>query len=322
MPDTALPQLVIAHQLPAVFEKQLNAALPPGVSWRVLALERAWEVPDESTVLVAVPARGSNVVVPERKPQGWPHNLLWIQAVSAGVDEYPPWIYDVSLVTCGRGTNSSPIAEYVLAGLLAVEKHHDHIWIHDAAAWRQRELGTLQGKTLGLIGYGSIGHEVAARARPFGMNILATRRSGITDAGEDGVSFVNLDTVLEQADHLVIAVPLTNATSGLIGRAALQRVKRGMHLVNISRGKIIDHDALIEALDSGQVGFATLDVTEPEPLPAGHPLYAHPNVHLSPHLSWSNGERGKAFVNLFAENLRRFLAGETLSGIVRPDLGY
>ncbi len=323
MSEASPTQLVIAHQLPPVLEQRLSAGLPPGVSWRRLAPERAYEIPLDATVLLAVPPRGGNVVVPEGKPPGWPFKLRWIQAVSAGVDEFPPWIYDVETVTCGRGTNSPPIAEYVLASLLAVEKHLDDIWIKDAADWKPRELGTLDGKTLGLVGYGSIGQAVAARAAPFGLRILATRRSATEGAtGENGVQFVSLDTLLAESDHLVIAVPLTSATSGLIGQAALAKVKPGAHLVNISRGRIVDHAALLDALDRNQVGFATLDVTEPEPLPAGHKLYTHPRVHLSPHLSWSTSERGKASALLFAENLRRFLAGEPLLGIVRADLGY
>jgi len=323
MSHTKPAQLVIAHQLPPALEKQLSEGVPPGISWRGLTPEKAWEVPEEATVLLAIPSRGGNMVVPDEKPAGWPFRLRWIQAVSAGVDEYPPWIHEVEVVTCGRGTNSAPIAEYVLASLLSVAKRLDDIWIHDAAHWKMRELGTLEGKTLGLLGYGSIGQAVAARAAPFGMRILATRRSGADGAPDrSGVQFVGLDTLLAEADHLVIALPLTNATSGLIGKAALARVKPGVHLVNISRGRILDHVALLEALERKQVGFATLDVTEPEPLPAGHPLYTHPKVHISPHLSWSNGKRGQAVAELFRENLRRFLSGESLNGIVRADLGY
>jgi phosphoglycerate dehydrogenase-like enzyme len=324
MSATSLSQLVIAHQLPPALETQLSAGLPPEIIWRRLAPEQAWEVPEEATVLLAIPSRGGNMVVPDEKPAGWPFRLRWIQAVSAGVDEYPPWIHEVEVVTCGRGTNSTPIAEYVLASLLSVAKRLDEIWIHDAAHWKMRELGTLEGKTLGLLGYGSIGQAVAARAAPFGMRILATRRSSADGGAPDrsSLQFVGLDTLLAESDHLVIALPLTNATSGLIGKAALARVKPGVHLVNISRGRIVDHAALLEALERKQVGFATLDVTEPEPLPAGHPLYTHPNVHISPHLSWSNGARGKAVAEFFRENLRRFLSGESLSGIVRADLGY
>jgi phosphoglycerate dehydrogenase-like enzyme len=323
MSDTASLPLVIAHQLTGIREKHLLAGLPPDISWRPLPPERAWEVPEDATILLAVPARGGNLKVPDEKPAGWPRGLRWIQAVSAGVDEYPPWIHDVERVTCGRGINSSPIAEYVLASLLAVEKRLDEIWIKDAADWHKPELGTLNGKTLGLIGYGSIGQAVAARAAPFGMRILATRRSADpAGATTHGVQLVGLDTLLEEADHLVIALPLTHATSGLIGKAALARVKPGVHLVNISRGRILDHAALLDALENKRVGFATLDVTEPEPLPAGHPLYTHPQVHISPHLSWSGGRTGSAFVELFTENLKRFRNGERLSGIVHAHLGY
>jgi phosphoglycerate dehydrogenase-like enzyme len=150
---------------------------------------------------------------------------------------------------------------------------------------------------------------------------VATTRSR-TSGSEDGVAFEALDEVLARTDHLVIAAPLTASTEGLMGRAAFARVKPGVHLVNISRGRIIDHEALLEALEAGQVGAATLDVTEPEPLPAGHALYTHPNVKISPHLSWSDGQRGRSSAAFFAENLRRFIAGETLEGLVNPAAGY
>lgn len=321
MADTAFP-LVVAHQLNGEFEQRLIQALPPDISWRQLSGEAAWEVPEDAQILLAVPPRGGNIVVPAAAPAGWPRNLRWVQTASAGVDEFPDWIFDAPVVTCGRGTNSAPIAEFVLASLLAVEKKLPTIWIHDAADWQPHALGTLAGKTLGLIGYGSIGRAIAARALPFGINILATKRSVTSDDMAFGVRFASLTTVLAEADHLVIAVPLTGETAGLIGRAALGRVKPGVHLVNISRGRIVDHGSLVEALDSGQVGFASLDVTEPEPLPEGHPLYRHARVNLSPHISWSGGERGAAIATFFAKNLRRFRAGEALDGLVRRDLGY
>jgi phosphoglycerate dehydrogenase-like enzyme len=322
MPDISLAPLVIAHQLPVEFATRIGAALPPSVGWRALNPQAAWEVPEDAQILLAVPGRGGNIATPAQPPAGWPRNLKWIQAVSAGIDEYPPWIFDVKLVTCGRGTNSAPISEFVLAALLANVKRLPEIWISDAAGWKITELGTLAGQTLGLVGYGSIGQAIAARALPFGMEIVATARTKNSGSGENGVRFAPLDDVLAASDHLVIALPLTAATAGLIGRAAFARVKRGVHLVNISRGRIIDHDALLEALDSGRVGAATLDVTEPEPLPTGHPLYTHPSAKISPHLSWSDGERGRSSAAFFAANLQRFIAGETLEGLVNPQAGY
>jgi len=322
MPDAAVTKLVIAHQLPAEYAARIGGALPPGVGWRALSPQAAWEVPEEAQILLAVPSRAGNISTPVEAPAAWPRNLQWIQAVSAGIDEFPPWIFDVPLVTCGRGTNSAPIAEFVLAALLANVKKIPEIWIDNAANWKLKDLGTLAGKTLGLVGYGSIGQAIAVRALAFGMEIVATARTRNSGSDENGVRFAALDDVLAASDHLVIALPLTAATAGLIGRAAFARVKRGVHLVNISRGRIIDHDALLEALETGRVGAATLDVTEPEPLPAGHALYTHPRAKISPHLSWSDGQPGRSSAAFFAANLRRFIAGETLEGLVNPQAGY
>jgi phosphoglycerate dehydrogenase-like enzyme len=323
MADTILEPLRIAHQLPEAFRESLASSLPTGAVLHALPPETAWEVPVGTQILIAVPPRGGNLVVPAEKPPGWPGTLRWLHAVSTGVDEFPNWIFDVPVVTCGRGTNSNAIAEFVLASLLAVEKRLPESWISSADEWRPIPgLGTLQGKTLGLLGFGSIGQAIAARAAAFGMNILAFRRTGTgADAAFPGITFAALDNVLAQADHLVIALPLTPATSGLIGPAAFARMKPGVHLVNIARGRILDHDALLAALESGQAGFASLDVTEPEPLPPGHKLYGHPKLHLSPHISWSGGDRAVAAA-LFTANLRRFLAGETLENIVPPGRGY
>jgi phosphoglycerate dehydrogenase-like enzyme len=311
--------VLIAHQLPEAFQPLL-AGLSGGVAFQALPPATAWEVPANAEILFAVPPRGGNVVVPVQKPPGWPGRLRWLHTVSTGVDEFPPWVFDVPNVTCGRGSNSVAIAEFTLAALLAQEKHLPDIWVNSAETWLPKaSLGTLKGKTLGLLGFGSIGQEIAARALPFGMEILAFNRSGGTPPAS--VQFAGLDKVLAQADHLVIALPLTAATSGLIGPAALARVKPGVHLVNIARGRILDHDALLTALASDQVGNATLDVTEPEPLPPGHALYTHPNVRLSPHISWSGSNRA-AQSELLRENLRRYLAGEALLNIVPPGRGY
>jgi phosphoglycerate dehydrogenase-like enzyme len=318
MPEAPLTnQLIIAHQLPPAYAAQLAATLPPAVTLR--ALGNSWEIPPGAEILITVPQRGAQATAPAEPPLGWPHNLRWVHFASAGVDEAPAWVFDAPLVTCGRGTNSAPIAEFVLAALLAAAKQLPESWIHDAADWRVRSLATLEGKTLGLIGYGSIGQAIAARAVPFGVRLLATSRSANSGTGAFGAQFAPLDTVLAQADHLVIALPLTPATAGLIGKAALARVKPGVHLVNIARGRLLDQTALLEALDAGRVGLATLDVTDPEPLPVGHRLYTHPRVRLSPHISWSGGGQGGA---VFGRNLARFLAGEALENVVDKEAGY
>ncbi len=318
--EAALPDLLIAHQLSEQSQAVFFDGLPRDVALKALPPAQAWQVPEDAEILVAVPPRGGNVVVPPSKPPGWPGRLRWVHTVSSGVDEFPHWIFDVPHVTCARGTTSIPIAEFTIAALLAVEKRLPEIWVNSAEAWSPKPgLGTLKGKTLGLLGFGAIGHEIAARALPFGMQIQAFRRTDGPPA--EGVRFADFNTVLANADHLVIALPLTPSTERLVNAAAFSRVKPGVHLVNIARGRILDHDALVAALDSGQVGAATLDVTDPEPLPPGHALYGHHHVRLSPHISWSGGDR-TAHSSLLLENLRRFRAGETLLHIVPPGRGY
>ncbi len=318
MPQTALTPLHIAHQLPEAI-RTLVADLT-GVTLQALPPETAWEVPAAADILIAMPPRSGIVVVPAEKPPGWPGRLRWLHTISTGVDEFPPWIHDVPLVTNARGSNSTAIAEFVLAAMLAAEKRLPDIWINRREDWGRRPaLGTLKGKVLGLLGFGSIAQETAARALPFGMEILAFKRTG--GKAPPGVAFADLETVLSRADHLVVALPLTPATAGLLGPAAFARVKPGVHFINIARGRIVDHEALLAALDSGQIGLASLDVTEPEPLPPGHRLYTHPKVRLSPHISWAGSDRSVQ-AQLLRENLRRFAAGETLLNLVSRISGY
>jgi phosphoglycerate dehydrogenase-like enzyme len=138
--------------------------------------------------------------------------------------------------------------------------------------------------------------------------------------GADRVRFVDdLDELLELSDHVVLAAPLTAATRGMLGAERFARFRPGAHLVNIARGGLVDHDALLAALTDGRVGRASLDVTEPEPLPADHPLRAHPGVFLSPHVSWSGQTR---FVEILLDNVGRWTAGEPLLNRVDLDQGY
>jgi len=172
-----------------------------------------------------------------------------------------------------------------------------------------RPLGTLDGRTLGLLGVGEIGSRVAALATAFNMTVIAHRRS---QAAIDGIELVSFEDLLRRSDHLVIAAPLTAATNGMVGTDALSRVKSGVHIVNIARGGLIDTAALITALEAGRVGFASLDVTDPEPLPPGHPLWTAPNVRITPHIAWSSPRTGQRIFTLFGENVARFARGERL----------
>jgi phosphoglycerate dehydrogenase-like enzyme len=172
------------------------------------------------------------------------------------------------------------------------------------------------------VGLGGIGVAVAQRALPFGMRVLALRRTGRKSPIEGVELAKSLGDLLESSDHLVLALPATPKTRHLIGAAALARIKPGAHLINIARGSLVDQEALREALASERVALASLDVTDPEPLPAGHWLYEHPKVRLSPHVSWSMPGAVSRLLDTFVDNLHRYREGAPLDGRVDLDEGY
>ncbi|MDR6289117.1 MULTISPECIES: D-isomer specific 2-hydroxyacid dehydrogenase family protein [Inquilinus] len=280
-----------------------------------------WDVPDGAEVLLTRPSAGW-FKAPAAPPRGWPFGLRWIEVTSTGVDWFPSWLFDGPSVTCGRGINAVPIAEYVLAAVLLHEKRLDELRVYGPADWRQAPLGGLEGKTLGLVGFGSIGRAVARRAQAFGLRVTALRRGGADTGDPSVVSAWSLQDLVAEADHLVLAVPLTPETAKLIDRDILSRVKPGQHLVNIARGGLIDQEALVAALDDGRLAAATLDVTDPEPLPDGHPLYTHPRVRLTPHVSWSAPDGDERLARKVLDNLDRYVAGAPLADLVDPARGY
>jgi len=235
------------------------------------------------------------------------------------------------IVSNTRGVQAVPIAEHVMAVVLALSKHLPFALDHQRqATWAQNQFVAnrlprlLRGKTLGLIGVGTIGTEIAARARAFDMRVVALRRRG-SDA-VPGIDRVyggdQLAEFLSQSNVLVIAAPLTAETLGLIGAAQFARLPQGAIVVNVGRAKIIDTDALIAALHSGHLGGASLDVFPQEPLPPDHPLWKTPNVILTPHTSGFRAGHWDEVIDLFAENLERFQRGAPVRFRVSPELGY
>lgn len=288
----------------------------------------AWTRAGEADVLFTAPRHGWKNA-PEQAPAGWPGRLQWVHLASAGIDYFPPWLFEAPQVTCSRGVAAAPIAEYVLAALLDHQKCWAGLGVSSAAEWRQtfervnrQPLGLLHGQTLGLLGYGAIGQSIARRAQAFGMQVTALRRSAASPS-EDGVRMAaSLPELLAQSDHLVLALPLTPQTHHLINAQTLAHARPGLHLVNIARGPLIDQSALLQALDAGRLSRATLDVTDPEPLPDGHALYHHPRVRLTPHISWSAGGTTALTARKFVDNLRRFVAGQLLEDRVDLLRGY
>lgn len=323
--------LVIASQL----EPEHNAALARHpLHPRVIAAseEEPWRAADEADVLVVRPSPVWREAGRAPVPAPWPGRLRWVCSASAGVDFYPAWLLEAPLVTCARGTASEEIADYVIGALYRQAKDLDGAVARGPQEWRYRPLGQVLGSTVGLIGLGAIGTAVARRALALGARVVAVRRSGSGANGsggslvpgvEPGVKIVErVEDVVAQADHIVVAVPATPATRHLVNADLLARARPGAHLVNVARGSVVDQEALLAALDAGQLGFATLDVTEPEPLPAGHRLYTHPRVRLTPHLA-SNYTlaRDKLLAKILAD-ITRFGAGERPSDVVEPARGY
>jgi phosphoglycerate dehydrogenase-like enzyme len=249
--------------------------------------------------------------------------VRWIHTIGTGVDRFPLHVVGNAVLTCSRGGSATPIAEWVLAAMLAFEKKFPQTWLHQPAArWNWADLGSLDGKTLGLVGLGGIAERTAELAHAFRMRVRAFRRTP-APSPVPGVEIVrDLPELMASADHVVVAASLTPATRHLIGRDALAAVKRGAHLVNIARGGLVDQDALREALDDGRIALASLDVCDPEPLPAGHWLYTHPKVRLTPHISWSMPGAIAGLVDTFVENLHRWLRSEPLVRIVDISQGY
>jgi phosphoglycerate dehydrogenase-like enzyme len=251
--------------------------------------------------------------------------VQWVHTIGTGVDRMPFDLVGDRLLTCARGASSVPIAEWVMAVMLAFEKQLPESWLNDAPQrWGAGQLGSLHGKTLGLVGLGGIGSAVARHALSFGMRVLAYRRSDQPSPVEGVESAADLDALLAVADHVVLALPLTRNTRHLIDSTALAHIPAGagIHLVNPSRGGLVDHEALREALDDGRIARASLDTVEPEPLPSGHWLYAHPAVKLSPHISWSVPNAFDLLLDTFIENLVLYRLGEPLTGMVDREQGY
>jgi len=250
----------------------------------------------------------------------------WVQLSGTGVDNVAPAVFEQGrVVTCARGASAIPISEWVMAAILAWAKRFPETFLSEPPKYWNFPNPTLDrvaGSTIAIVGLGGIGAAVATRAQAFGMHVRALRRTD-TPSPVPGVEIVHsLDELLPGAAHVVIAAPATARTQHLIDAAAFARMTPGVHLVNIARGSLVDQDALRVALDDGHVAMATLDTVDPEPLPEGHWLYAHPKVRMAAHVSWYTPQLQAAAVDILIENIGRRLEGRPLLHVVDPDEGY
>jgi phosphoglycerate dehydrogenase-like enzyme len=264
--------------------------------------------------------------------------LRWVQSPAVGVGSlmFPELLASPVVLTSARGIRARAIAEHVIGVTIALARRLPAAMRAQAARhWAQNELEgptsgvrSLDGLRMGIVGLGSIGMEIVKLALPFGIRISGIRRrpSGSptpTIAGVDDVlSPERLPELLAKSDVVVLAVPHTPETKQLIGRAEIDRMKRGAFLVNIARGKLIDDSAVADALRDGRLGGAALDVFTREPLEPASPYWDLPNVIVTPHTSGAMQDYWTPLVALFGENLRRFEKGEPLVNVVDKIAGY
>ncbi len=251
--------------------------------------------------------------------------LRWLQSLSTGIDGIEKHGLPAHVVLSGIGdAGAAVVAEHALALLLALARGLPHAmrqaeqgqWDRQIAA----RLRSLEDMRLGVLGCGGIGQATALRARAFGMACTGVNRGGINPAPElfDTVlPMARLHEALAACDALVVALPLTAQTRGVLDAAAWRACKSGVLVVNVGRGALIDSDALLAALDARQVGAAGLDVTDPEPLPADSPLWRRPDVLITPHIAGGGSAAGlRRLAGVVAANVQRFMRGEP----VQPQL--
>jgi phosphoglycerate dehydrogenase-like enzyme len=258
-------------------------------------------------------------------------NLVWVQSSSAGVERYlvveALRENDAIVLTNMQGVHGPTIAEHAFAMLLTLTRNlQEYTNPETKGSWRRSRRASiaLNGKTIFVVGLGGIGSEVAKIGNGFGMRVLATRRSEkpkphyVDEQGLPG----DLDRFLGEADVVVLSVPLTDETRGMIGTEQLALMKEGAYLINVARGPVVDTDALVAALEREHLAGACLDVTDPEPLPKDHPLWSFENVIITPHVSGRSELTSKVWKETYLENIRRFAAGEPLLNVVDKAAGY
>lgn len=252
--------------------------------------------------------------------------LRWLHSTKSGVDHLPEELLkggEIS-VTASRGVHSGLIAEFVIGLVYCFSKGFlEHRELQERRTWGQFPSLTVEGKTMGVLGMGGIGREVARRARANGMRVYGLNRQGREDALFDRVySAPGISEVLGESDFVAVCLPLTRHTRGMIGAAELRCMKKGAFLINIARDHIVDEVALVAALRKRDIAGAAVDVVSNDYLPRNHPFYSLGNVLITHHCAYRGEAPSAALMEIFEENLKRFAKGEPLEGRVDLSAGY
>jgi phosphoglycerate dehydrogenase-like enzyme len=292
------------------------------ISDKAEVLERA--VPESDAVAVGIfsGALWSNAVKLAKKAR-------WFHSIGTGVDKLltPETIAHPATLTNGRGVFARPLGDWTVAAML------HFAWDLPRVARQQREgrwepftCPGIEGKSLGIVGFGSIGRAAAERAKPFGVKILALRRrANLSDSDpliDESFQPAEINDLMAASDYVLAATPLTPETRGMIGAPQIAAMKRTGVFINVGRGQTVDEPALVRALETGAIRGAALDVVQQEPLPYPHRLYTLPNVLLSPHTADHTEGFLAPAVDCFLKNLERFRKGEPLQNVVDKHAGY
>ena len=262
--------------------------------------------------------------------------LRWIHSTAAAVHQLmsPELRASDIVVTNARSVHGPVVAEHAIALMFALAKRlpaavryqQQQVWAQEQISCQHPHPTELAGSTLGLIGYGAIGSEVARSAAALGMSVLVVRLHPQKESGAEReittFALDRLDEVIAQSDFLVLAAPLTEKTRHIINAQHLARMKPEAYVINVARGALIDEAALTDALRNRLIGGAALDVFDHEPLPAGSPLWELDNLLITPHTAATTDKMWERHYALIQENLRRYLAGEPLLGLVDKQVGY
>ena len=254
-------------------------------------------------------------------------NLKWVHFGNAGIEKslHQPLLKSKTIITNASGVHAGPVSEFVISVMLYFAKRvkdcHEFMQTTNWTQWEVvKQMVQLKGKTVGIIGFGSLGKAIAKKAKAFDMKVIATRRLQKKvehkKTLDELIPLSMLSHILKNSDFLVVACPLTPLTKGMIGKWELYQMKSTAFIINVARGEIINKDALLKVLQNKTIAGAALDVFEKEPLPKENPLFALDNVFLSPHISGNFPEYQHDVVVQFADNLNRYLSGKDLKNRV------
>ena len=325
-------------------EKLVNqiSAISPKINLTAIPAQKASEIPTEIWARTEVLYTGHILPELEQVP-----SLRWIQFHFAGIDRYidEPVLQKEGLqITTLSGAAAPQMAEHVLAMMLALGRKLPALLANQKKSeWPKDRFERfspfeLNGKTIGIIGYGSIGRQIARLLQPFGVTILATKRNGfdprdegyITEGGGDPQGdFVHrlyppqaLRSMLKECNFIIVTVPMTAETNNLVNVAVFDILKPGAYLIDVSRGGVVNHNDLVDALKNNKLAGAALDVFPEEPLPRSSLLWQNPNVIITPHLSGGSEYYNERAAALFSENMLRYLSGLQLYNLFDRKRGY